>query len=276
MLWAASCPAASPWSLRAWQTEEGLPENAVTGVAQTSEGYLWIATHGGLARFDGIRFQLQLLPVPTLRNNVLIRGLLLGDDKKLWVALEADRGLVIGFSDTATNIYGAADGLPALKPLNMAQTPEGAAGGNLAAMLATTGPADGLEPEGADTNFSSRVSCAVDFYGAVNLLEYHDMKMFSKSRAEAPELYEKASPVNYVNPGDAPLLIAHGTLDTVVSIHQSESLAAAYKKAGVPYEFVIVPGAVHTFNLEPSQKDLRPVVMAFLAQHLKPEAKAAR
>ena len=87
MLWAASCPAASPWSLRAWQTEEGLPENAVTGVAQTSEGYLWIATHGGLARFDGIRFQLQFLPVPTLRNNVLIRGLLLGDDKKLWVAL---------------------------------------------------------------------------------------------------------------------------------------------------------------------------------------------
>ena len=126
MLWAASCPAASPWSLRAWQTEEGLPENAVTGVAQTSEGYLWIATHGGLARFDGIRFQLQFLPVPTLRNNVLIRGLLLGDDKKLWVALEADRGLVIGFSDTATNIYGAADGLPALKPLNMALTPEGA------------------------------------------------------------------------------------------------------------------------------------------------------
>jgi len=152
----------------------------------------------------------------------------------------------------------------------------GSAGGNLAAMLATTGPADGLEPEGADTNFSSRVSCAVDFYGAVNLLEYHDMKMFSKSRAEAPELYEKASPVNYVNPGDAPLLIAHGTLDTVVSIHQSESLAAAYKKAGVPCDFVIIPGAVHTFNLEPSQKDLRPVVMAFLAQHLKPEAKAAR
>ena len=77
----------------------------------------------------------------------------------------------------------------------------GSAGGNLAAMLATTGPTDGLEPEGADTNFSSRVSCAVDFYGAVKLMEYHDMKMFSKSRTEAPELYEKGSPVNYVNGG---------------------------------------------------------------------------
>ena len=40
--------------------------------------------------------------------------------------------------------------------------------------------------------FSSRVSCGVDFYGAVKLLEYHDMKMFAKTRAEAPELYEKA------------------------------------------------------------------------------------
>ena len=33
----------SHWSFRAWQTDEGLPDNSVTGVAQTSDGYLVIA-----------------------------------------------------------------------------------------------------------------------------------------------------------------------------------------------------------------------------------------
>ena len=101
LLGASTSPAASPWSVRAWQTEEGLPENNVTGVAQTPEGYLWIATHGGLARFDGIRFQLQTLPVASVRSNSLIRAMLLGREKTIWVALEAERGLVFGLSDKA-------------------------------------------------------------------------------------------------------------------------------------------------------------------------------
>ena len=67
----------SPWSVRSWQTEEELPEVNVTGLAQTPEGYLWIATHGGLARFDGLRFQLQPLPVVSVRSNALIRARLL-------------------------------------------------------------------------------------------------------------------------------------------------------------------------------------------------------
>jgi ligand-binding sensor domain-containing protein/two-component sensor histidine kinase len=41
---------------RSWKTENGLPDNAVTAVVQTRDGYLWIGTYGGLVRFDGIRF----------------------------------------------------------------------------------------------------------------------------------------------------------------------------------------------------------------------------
>lgn len=41
---------------RAWQSDEGLPGNAVTGVLQARDGYLWISTYSGLARFDGVRF----------------------------------------------------------------------------------------------------------------------------------------------------------------------------------------------------------------------------
>ncbi|OQB88464.1 MAG: Sensor histidine kinase LiaS [Verrucomicrobia bacterium ADurb.Bin118] len=39
-----------------WTREDGLPANTVTAIAQTPEGYLWVGTFGGLARFDGVRF----------------------------------------------------------------------------------------------------------------------------------------------------------------------------------------------------------------------------
>lgn len=150
----------------------------------------------------------------------------------------------------------------------------GSAGGNVAAMLATTGPKDGLEGDGPYPEFSTRVSCAVDFYGAVKLMEYHDMKMFSKTRAEAPELYQRASPVNHVDKDDAPILVAHGTADKVVGIAQSEALVEACKKAGVEVHFLLVPDASHTFDLQPKQRDLRREVSGFLDRHLKAAATA--
>lgn len=42
---------------KVWHTDDGLPHSAVTSIAQTPDGYLWLATlHGGLARFDGVSF----------------------------------------------------------------------------------------------------------------------------------------------------------------------------------------------------------------------------
>ena len=39
-----------------WRTDEGLPENSVNKILQTRDGYLWVGTQGGLARFDGVHF----------------------------------------------------------------------------------------------------------------------------------------------------------------------------------------------------------------------------
>jgi len=39
-----------------WDTDRGLPSSLVTSLAQTPEGYLWVATQNGLLRFDGLRF----------------------------------------------------------------------------------------------------------------------------------------------------------------------------------------------------------------------------
>ena len=39
-----------------WQHKDGLPQNTVTAIAQTPDGYLWLGTLEGLVRFDGVRF----------------------------------------------------------------------------------------------------------------------------------------------------------------------------------------------------------------------------
>jgi PAS domain S-box-containing protein len=40
-----------------WQTEAGLPQESVAAITQTRDGYLWIGTEEGLARFDGVGFK---------------------------------------------------------------------------------------------------------------------------------------------------------------------------------------------------------------------------
>lgn len=43
---------------QSWSTENGLPQNSVHQVFQSSDGYIWIATEDGIARFDGIDFKI--------------------------------------------------------------------------------------------------------------------------------------------------------------------------------------------------------------------------
>ena len=46
-----------PFVIKSWGTEAGLPQNTVNAIQQTQDGYLWLGTQGGLARFDGVRFK---------------------------------------------------------------------------------------------------------------------------------------------------------------------------------------------------------------------------
>jgi ligand-binding sensor domain-containing protein len=46
----------SPFIVDSWTTENGLPDNEVISIVQSADGYLWIGTLNGLARFDGNKF----------------------------------------------------------------------------------------------------------------------------------------------------------------------------------------------------------------------------
>src|SRR5580765_5615065 len=49
-------PVAQRFHITRWTAEDGLPQNRISALAQTPDGYLWIGTWFGLARFDGVRF----------------------------------------------------------------------------------------------------------------------------------------------------------------------------------------------------------------------------
>ncbi len=47
---------ASSLVVRSWSTRSGLPQNTINAITRTRDGYLWLGTQDGLARFDGLRF----------------------------------------------------------------------------------------------------------------------------------------------------------------------------------------------------------------------------
>ena len=46
------------YNCRSWTRQSGLPANGINAIAQTKDGYLWLATVAGPVRFDGINFEL--------------------------------------------------------------------------------------------------------------------------------------------------------------------------------------------------------------------------
>jgi len=73
---------------KAWTTEDGLPQSSVNDIVQTSDGYLWMATFGGLARFDGVDFEsFGVARNPGLPSDRIL-SLLETKDGVLWVGTE--------------------------------------------------------------------------------------------------------------------------------------------------------------------------------------------
>ncbi len=68
-----------------WDEDEGLPQNSVGAMVQTRDGYLWLGTQEGLARFDGVCFTVfDSAVVPELVVND-ISALLEAPDGGLWI-----------------------------------------------------------------------------------------------------------------------------------------------------------------------------------------------
>ncbi len=85
------------YSFDLWQTENGLPYNSVTSIVQTRDGYLWVGTYNGLARFDGVKFTVfDTSNTPQLTSN-RITSLFEDAEGCLWIGDET--GVLTRFSN---------------------------------------------------------------------------------------------------------------------------------------------------------------------------------
>ena len=76
------------YNCRTWTRETGLPVNGITAVAETNDGYIWIGTTKGLARFDGEDFvRFDFAGQPKVRTTV-VRSIATARKGGLWVGLE--------------------------------------------------------------------------------------------------------------------------------------------------------------------------------------------
>jgi len=85
--------AATDHLLESWQVDEGLPYTTVQRVLQDERGYLWLATMGGLVRFDGVHFREFTSPLIAGAASRNIRALAL-EDRKTLLMLPATGGIV--------------------------------------------------------------------------------------------------------------------------------------------------------------------------------------
>jgi ligand-binding sensor domain-containing protein/AraC-like DNA-binding protein len=92
-----------------WTTGSGLPQNTIHSIVQDNNGYLWLGTERGIARFDGTWFRiLNKGNTPAIRNN-FITSLFISGDGALWIGTYG--GGIIRYKDSEFKNYSIEDGL---------------------------------------------------------------------------------------------------------------------------------------------------------------------
>jgi len=93
-----------------WTADDGLPQNSVYKVQQTSDGYLWMATVDRLARFDGVHFTVfNKSNSPGIVNNRFV-SLFEDSRRDLWAGTEESG--IVRYDGARFEAFGREAGLP--------------------------------------------------------------------------------------------------------------------------------------------------------------------
>lgn len=162
------------------------------------------------------------------------------------------------------------------------------AGGHLAAMTALNADLPDLEgPHDPSSTVSSRVQAVVQLSGPCDFtVPFHTIdgapkiddavvRLLGGLPLDLPDLARRASPTQCTLPGDAPMLILHGTADDVVSFDQAEMLLRAGTSVGNEISLMPLEGVGHDVPpfFSPHHADphgAREAVVSFFTRHLGP------
>lgn len=106
-----------------WQDSAGLPQNNVKALLQSRNGYVWVGTKGGLARFDGSRFRVYDDRTPDQLKEAEVWNLVEGDDDSLWIGTFG--GGLTRMSGGRFTTFTTKDGLPSDFVTSLARCPDG-------------------------------------------------------------------------------------------------------------------------------------------------------
>jgi diguanylate cyclase (GGDEF)-like protein len=103
--------------------QHGLPQNTILGLVQTPDGYIWVGTQEGLARFDGVQFTVfDTRNTPELKTN-MISTLAVSRDGSLWIP--KSEGGITRFKDGQFKTYTSAEGLAGEYTMSVGEDSEG-------------------------------------------------------------------------------------------------------------------------------------------------------
>lgn len=113
----AGAQSSSDLSHQAWTTENGLPQNSVHAIFQSRDGYLWIATEGGIARSNAVEFKIfQHENTPSLASNDICCFAQGVDDSTVWIGT-ADG--ILRYSGGSFQRFSTQQGLPSPDVLSL-------------------------------------------------------------------------------------------------------------------------------------------------------------
>jgi len=143
----------------------------------------------------------------------------------------------------------------------------GSAGGHLAALVALT--ANDAEYQPGFEHVDTSVRGCVPFYGVYDFTNRHGLwqhealtellekRIMKAAYHEAPEHYEKASPMSRVHADAPPFLVIHGDLDTLATVEEARGFVTALRAVSRnPVAYAEIPGAQHAFELFPSLRSM--------------------
>ncbi len=110
------------YTLTTWQAKNGLPQETITAVAQTTDGAIWIGAPSGLIRFDGTRFRKLSFPDNTTPGDHYVTGLLADNKNGLWTST---RNALFYIQNNTFRRWGTEIGLPAGGALGLARLNDG-------------------------------------------------------------------------------------------------------------------------------------------------------
>jgi ligand-binding sensor domain-containing protein len=112
------------YTVTTWNENDGLPAGRIRSIAQDPDGYLWLATDGGLVRFDGVRFDRWSSRSETRLPAGAVTALVSARDRSLWIGVNGRMPLG-RIKDGELTLYGEREGFPGTYVLSLFEDHDG-------------------------------------------------------------------------------------------------------------------------------------------------------